>query len=453
MTTKKKVISKPHMPMVSVCTPTFNRRPFIPILFECFKNQTYPKSRIEWIIIDDGTDKIQDLIETSNIPQIKYFNVDKKMTLGAKRNMLHEKSSGSILVYMDDDDYYPPERISHAVETLMANPKALCAGCSEIYLYFKHIKSLYQFGPYNNNHATAATFAIRKSLIDISKYDDDASIAEERKFLKDYTIPFVQLDPLKTILVFSHEHNSFDKRTLLKNPNKFVKKSNKNIEMFIKNSYENNIKKFFMEDIDKKLKEYLLGKPSMKPDVLEQMNEIQKQREKMFSQQNEQHKIMMSKPGEEPIEIGLIDAVNIINQQQQQMKQLLDRIIELEKIVVELQKEKIVKQDNTKNVSFSENLIQPSFHTQKKHEEELEILRNEINIKNMIEELEILRNEINIKNMIEEKLQSQIQVLIKKNTDLEKSIESFQAPFPIKFKSKIYPEVDISIFNKSLKPM
>ena len=29
-------------PFVSVCTPTFNRRPFIPTMFECFKNQDYP---------------------------------------------------------------------------------------------------------------------------------------------------------------------------------------------------------------------------------------------------------------------------------------------------------------------------------------------------------------------------------------------------------------------------
>jgi len=179
------------------------------MMLECFRNQTYPKSRIEWIIIDDGTDKIGDLIDAANIPQIKYFTVDKKMTLGAKRNMLHDKSRGSILVYMDDDDYYPPERVSHAVETLMRNPQALCAGASEIYLYFKNIKTtlknpMYQFGPYGPNHATAATFAFRRELLNQTRYETNTSIAEERFFLKEYTIPFVQLDPLKTILVFSH---------------------------------------------------------------------------------------------------------------------------------------------------------------------------------------------------------------------------------------------------------
>mgnify|MGYP003353446121 CR=1 FL=1 len=72
----KKDIKKSKLPFVSVCTPTFNRRPFIEIMFQCFRNQTYPKHRIEWIIVDDGTDKIKDLVEKSNIPQIRYFEVN-----------------------------------------------------------------------------------------------------------------------------------------------------------------------------------------------------------------------------------------------------------------------------------------------------------------------------------------------------------------------------------------
>ena len=202
------------LPMVSICTPTFNRRPFIETMFKCFRNQTYPKNRIEWIIVDDGTDKIKDLVEESNIEQIRYFEIQDKMMLGAKRNFMHKQCRGSIIVYMDDDDYYPPDRVSHAVEKLQENPKALCAGSSEIYIYFKHIQKMIQCGPYGPNHATAGTFAFKKELLNDTKYDDNAALAEEKAFLKDYTVPFVQLDPLKSILVFSHEHNTYDKRKM-----------------------------------------------------------------------------------------------------------------------------------------------------------------------------------------------------------------------------------------------
>jgi hypothetical protein len=39
----------------------------------------------------------------------------------------------------------------------------------------------------------------------ILQNDDVVAVAEEKAFLKDYTIPFIQLDPLKTILVV-HAH-------------------------------------------------------------------------------------------------------------------------------------------------------------------------------------------------------------------------------------------------------
>ena len=61
---------------------------------------------------------------------------------------------------------------------------------------------MYQAGPYGPNHATAGTFAFRVELLKKTKYNENASLAEEKEFLKDYTIPFVQLDPMKTILVF-----------------------------------------------------------------------------------------------------------------------------------------------------------------------------------------------------------------------------------------------------------
>ena len=43
-----------------------------------------------------------------------------------------------ILLYMDDDDYYPSERVSHSVNKLVKNPKALCGGSSEIYLWVQY---------------------------------------------------------------------------------------------------------------------------------------------------------------------------------------------------------------------------------------------------------------------------------------------------------------------------
>jgi glycosyltransferase involved in cell wall biosynthesis len=275
---------KNKFPFVSICTPTFNRRPFYEMIIKCFQHQTYPKDRMEWIIIDDGTDKIEDLVH--DIPQVKYFKYEDRMNLGKKRNLMHEKCKGDIIIYMDDDDYYPPERVSHAVETLQKNPHAMVAGSSEMYIYFKHINKMVQFGPYGPNHATAATFAFRREYLKHAKYEDKAALAEERYFLKDYTAPFVQMNTLKTILVFSHIHNSFDKKKLLddigKNP--YIKYSDKSVSDFIK---EPDLYDFFLNKIDVKLDKYTPGRPENKPEVLKQIQEITEKRQKLLEEHNQ----------------------------------------------------------------------------------------------------------------------------------------------------------------------
>ena len=330
-------------PMVSVCTPTFNRRPFIPTMFEMFRNQTYPKNKIEWIIVDDGTDKIRDLVEKSGISQIQYVEVTRKMSLGEKRNYMHTFCKGSIIVYWDDDDYYPPERISHAVDRLTEHKDAMCAGSSELYVYFKHIKQMVQCGPYGPTHATAGTFAFRKELLDTCKYDNHAALAEEKAFLKNYTIPFVQLDPMKAILVFSHEHNTFDKRRLLENPHpQFLKESTKTVENFIRTSKEDNIKNFFMNDIDELLKKYEPGEPKMKPDVLIQIKQIELEREKMVNDSNAEMnknapRIMMERPGQSPVSLSMEDVVNLLKQQQGHIEFTTRRVQELETSLQSLQ--------------------------------------------------------------------------------------------------------------------
>ena len=103
---------------VSICTPTYNRREFIPYLINCIKDQSYPQELIEWIIFDDGTDKIKDLVE--NIPNVVYLESDKKLPIGKKRNMLNDKAKNDIIIYFDDDDFYPVDRVKHAVTALNA---------------------------------------------------------------------------------------------------------------------------------------------------------------------------------------------------------------------------------------------------------------------------------------------------------------------------------------------
>ena len=222
-------------PFVSVLTPTYNRRKFIPTIIRCFLSQTYPKSKLEWIILDDGSDPVEDCFKAANLPMVRYIREPEKQNIGKKRNRLNQEAKGDIIVWMDDDDFYPPERISHVVMKFKQHPNIQLAGSSEIYMYYADIKTIYKLGPYNRNHCTNGTMAVRKSYALSHTYDETVTHAEEKSFLDSYKNQMIQLDPMKTMLVFSHSENTFNKIKMREDPNNpFIKKTAMKIRDFIR---------------------------------------------------------------------------------------------------------------------------------------------------------------------------------------------------------------------------
>lgn len=240
-------MSQQH-PFVSVLTPTYNRRQFIPAAIRCFKNQTYPQDRMEWIILDDGTDRVRDLFEASGLKNVRYVETapGEKLKIGAKRNRLNDLAKGDICVCFDDDDYYPPDRVRKAVTKLRSSPgqRVPVVGSSQLYLYYTDRDEIWSIGPYGQNHCTNGTMAYWRSYSKESRYDETVDKAEEKSFMKDWKTPVLQLTPEDTMLVLCHAHNTFDKRELLKQKNPLLKKVAVKMRSLVK---------------DKELREFYLG--------------------------------------------------------------------------------------------------------------------------------------------------------------------------------------------------
>ena len=124
-------------PLVSCLCPTANRREFIPQMLRCFTQQDYPK--IELIVLDDGDDKIGDLIplddrqQFSQLPRIRYFYELPKKNHGQKMNRCMELASGEYCIVVDDDDWYAPNRISRQIQPLLDNPQIQVSGTGQLY--------------------------------------------------------------------------------------------------------------------------------------------------------------------------------------------------------------------------------------------------------------------------------------------------------------------------------
>jgi len=195
-------------PFVSVLTPTCNRRRFIPQLLHNFRKQAWPLDRMELIVADDGEDSVADLLE--NVPRVRYLRLPEHKPLGYKRNLLAAEATGDIIVHMDDDDYYPPQRVSHAVERLLQSGELL-AGSSAMYIYDVSTGELILSGPFSPTHGTNGTFAYRREYLEHNRFDDAAYQRDEALFTSNFTHPMVQLDPQSTIVCIKHSANTWDK--------------------------------------------------------------------------------------------------------------------------------------------------------------------------------------------------------------------------------------------------
>jgi hypothetical protein len=153
-----------------------------------------------------------------------------------------------------------------------------------MYVYFDSKQKMYRCGPYKEYHSTAATFAFRRELLRETSYNNENALAEEKHFLKNYTIPLKQLDSLKSIIVFSHKHNSLNKEKLLENLEltKTVETELKIDDYFIDDS----LKQFYMTDMNIILESYEPGRPEHKPELLKQMNLMEEERNRRMEEHN-----------------------------------------------------------------------------------------------------------------------------------------------------------------------
>lgn len=256
-TVAAKPSSEPALPTVSIVTISqWKRFNCLEILRDLIKDQTYTNI-VEWVIVEgskteEDASKNAEAIKLleSRVP-IVYLSFDASLKLGALRNKGNTACKSDITVVMDDDDYYPPERVEHAVERL-SKTKAQIAGCSAMYIYDYFLEGLYKFNEFGPNHSTNNCMAWKKEYLKNNKHDPEKESGEEASFTFGFKETMVQLDPEKTIVVSSHDSNTFNKRELLiggtHKINSTLNQVDRNITDAIKEPYYSRYKSIFYKE-------------------------------------------------------------------------------------------------------------------------------------------------------------------------------------------------------------
>ena len=207
---------------IAVCTPTKNRRWAWEFSRSCMNSQIRQPDL--WIVIDNSTHPDDDWCPAKEHPLVSYTRIHEPMTIAALRNLCLDEAlnaGADYIVFWDDDDYYPPTRISSGIQALEANPDADIAASSHMYMLLTQENVFMEVGPYGDRHGTAATFTIRRRYAEIHRFDPSKTRGEEPTFTKDWTAKMVQVPAEQTIVVMGHAKNTVNKSEVYELPKKY----------------------------------------------------------------------------------------------------------------------------------------------------------------------------------------------------------------------------------------
>ena len=210
---------------VIACTPTKDRRWSWEFSKSCMSAQKMKPDA--WVIVDNSSTPAYDWSVAKSYPGVVYERIYEPKTISEQRNRCLEialREGADYIVFWDDDDYYPPTRISVGVEALAKNPESDIAGSSLMYLLLTRENVLMTTGPFNKDHATAATWTIRRSYAEKNRFNPIRLKGEERDFTNEWTAKMLQVSAEDMIVVMGHGRNTVDKSDLLKRPNVYLAK-------------------------------------------------------------------------------------------------------------------------------------------------------------------------------------------------------------------------------------
>lgn len=120
------------LPIVSVIVPTYKRADSLPRAVDSVLNQTYPN--VEVIVVDDNdpdtewrkaTSKLMERYSTD--ARVRYIKHECNKNGSAARNTGMLAAKGDYLCFLDDDDYYLPQKIEKQVKYMKMHPSV--QGC------------------------------------------------------------------------------------------------------------------------------------------------------------------------------------------------------------------------------------------------------------------------------------------------------------------------------------
>jgi hypothetical protein len=218
------VLQRDECPPISIVTLTYNRRKFFDLACHNIMASDYPKSKIEWIIVEDSDDPMEgasDLIaavaEKADAIRIIYVPLAKKTSVASKRNIGVKRATADIVLMMDDDDHYPETSFRRRVAWLTKHPwkpKAVTATTIACYDLVKGISAVNvpPMGLPLGQRVSEATLTFYRSWWEAKGFPTAVQVGEGEEFLTGREHEALEIPPQQVIVAFSHGKNVSSRR-------------------------------------------------------------------------------------------------------------------------------------------------------------------------------------------------------------------------------------------------
>jgi hypothetical protein len=215
-------ISMDDCPPISVLTLTYNRRKFIDLAFLNMLVSDYPKSKIQWVIVEDSDDpakasmdKIKAFEAREPGFEITYVPMTHKRSIGYKRNKAVKAAKHDICLNMDDDDVYPETSFRRRVAWLLsaAGTGKKVAGCTMIAMYDLNLGiSAVNTPPWalkQSQRVSEASFCFYKDFA-LENPFPDVQQSEGEAFIDKCTEAdqFLEIPPQQIVVALNHGTNT-----------------------------------------------------------------------------------------------------------------------------------------------------------------------------------------------------------------------------------------------------
>jgi len=211
-------------PHISIVTLIYNRKKFFDLACHSLMISDYPKDKIEWILVDDSddpmeqnSDTIMGVANSTSAFKIVYVPLTGKRPISDKRNIGVNKATSNIILFMDDDDHYPETSIRRRVGWLTKhpwNPNAVACTTIACYDLVKGISAV-NVPPMDlplEQRISEATLTFYKSWWVAKPFPRGIHVGEGEGFLTGRTHEVLEMPPQQIIVAFSHGKNVSSRR-------------------------------------------------------------------------------------------------------------------------------------------------------------------------------------------------------------------------------------------------